>query len=142
VKSSDLKTMVSLPVCRGVRRAALAAGTFTALVTGGLPFIGFDTGLIMGRPSPLPPVLAFIFHLALAIAYGSVLCVLLARSRNGWTLFAASSITTLLYLGNFALLHGVHAIVPLVEWNAMLAHAVFGFTFTGIFKLAEIGVSE
>lgn len=141
VKTSDLKSLATLPACRGVRRASFAAAVVTALFTGGLPAIG-SHALVMGRTALLPPLLAFAWHLVLALAYGAIFSLTLVRSRNGWTLVAAGFTTLLLYTANFVLVRDLGGTLQMAELDAFLAHLIFGFAFTAFFKLAEIGVPD
>jgi hypothetical protein len=139
VNSSDLKSLVVLPTCQGVRRASLAAGAVTALFTGGVPLIGLHS-IVMGRAVLLPAAFAFVLHLAVSLVYGAVFSVALARSRNGWTLLASMCVTLLLYFANSSFSYEVR--LPLAEFDALVAHLIFGFTFTALFKLGEIGVRD
>lgn len=142
VKLNDLRPFAVLPLCCAVRRTSLAAGGLTALLTGGLPFIGLKLGLIMGRGVLLPSPLAFLLHLLVGIVYGSLLCLAISRSRDGWTLVAALAATAALYTGNVAVTFALQIPRILPEPNAILAHLIFGATFTVFFKLAEIGVTD
>jgi len=139
VNSSELKSLVVLPTCQQVRRASLAAGVVTALFTGGLPFIGLHS-IVMGRAVLLPATFAFVLHLAVSLVYGAVFSVALARSRNGWTLLAAMSVTLLLFSANSSISYEVR--LALAEFDALVAHMIFGFSFTALFKLGEIGVRD
>lgn len=139
MNSSELKSIAALPACRGVRRVSLATGLITALFTGGLPLIGAHP-LVMGRFVMVPAVLALVLHLVLALCYGAVFALALVRSRNGWTFLVAVCTTLLLYGANFILFRGVGPASLPMEIDALLAHVIFGFAFTALFKLAEIGV--
>ena len=142
VNFTDLKPLAVLPVCCAVRRTSLAAGMVAALFTGGLPLVGFETGLVMGRASLLPPILAFLVHLAVSLFYGVFFCLAISRSRNGWTLLAAAAVTLALYAANFTASEAWHLGRLWPETHALLAHFIFGAAFTFFFKLAEIGVPE
>ena len=139
---TDLKPLAVLPVCCAVRRTSLAAGLVAALFTGGLPFVGFETGLVMGRAFPIPTILAFLVHLAIAILYGVFFCLAISRSRNRWTLLAAATVTLALYAANFTVSETWHLSRVRPETHALLAHFIFGAAFTFFFKLAEIGAPE
>jgi hypothetical protein len=142
MNSSALKTVATVPFSRKVRHASLAAGIAAALFTGGLPIVGFDAGLVMGRPSPFPTFIGFPLHLFAAIVYGAIFSLAIVRSRNGWTLFAASLATLALYVGNLALTRTWNLFHLSSEADALIAHLVFGATFTLLFKFAEIGAPE
>jgi len=135
-----LKSVALLPVCAPVRRTALLAGCVSALFSGGLPFIGFEPGLIMGRVAHLPSFVAFLLHLALAVIYGGLFSLVLFRSRNWWTLVAAGVMSVGLYAASSALLQGEAPTLTRVEMDALLAHFIFGAAFTTAFKLAEIEI--
>lgn len=139
---TELKPLAVLPVCSAVRRTSLAAGTVAALLTGGLPFVGLEPGLIMGRASLLPSPLAFLLHLAVAVIYGALLCLAILRSRNSWTMIAATGATLALYGCNLAASRGWQLPQLLPEADALVAHLIFGAAFTAFFKLAEIGAPE
>ena len=142
MNASDFKFFAGLPVSRGVRRTSLAAGVVSALLTGGLPFVGLETGVVMGRITLLPPLLAFGFHLVLALLYGAVFSLAVALSRDSWTLMAGGAATFTLYAANFlvAQFWGLPRSLP--EVNAVIAHVIFGVAFTVFFKLAEIGAGD
>ena len=140
--SSDRKPLAVLPLSCAVRRTSFAAGAVTALLTGGLPFVGFEPGVVMGRAALLPSPLAFMLHLSVAVIYGAFFCLVISRSRNAWTLLAATCATLALYFGNVAVLHAWNLPSLSSETEALLAHFVFGAVFTSFFKLAEIGVPE
>lgn len=142
VKFSDLRRLAALPVSCAVRRTSLAAGTAAALFTGGLPFVGFEPGMVMGRATLLPSSLAFILHLIVAMIYGALFCLAISRSRDRWTFLMGFGATLALYAANIAVTNAWQ--VPRVppESDALVAHIVFGATFTIIFKLAEIGAPE
>lgn len=135
----ELKPLAGLPVCCAVRRTSLAGGVVAALLTGGLPFIGCESGLIMGRATLLPSPLAFVLHLLLALLYGAVFCLAISRSRDGWTILAAAGATLSLYAGNLVATQSWHLPRLLSESDALFARLVFGAAFTVFFKLAEIG---
>jgi hypothetical protein len=142
VKMADLKTLTVLPLCCAVRRTSLAAGAVTALLTGGLPFVGFEPGLVMGRAARLPSPMAFLLHLVVAMLYGPLLCLAISRSRDGWTLLAALATTSALYASNVAATFALQIPRVLPELHAIFAHLVFGAVFTVLFKLAEIGATD
>ncbi len=125
-----------------MRRAALAAGAVAAVFSGGLPFVGHDIGIVMGRVAHLPPLIAFAAHLALAVLYGSLFSLVLCRSRDWWTFLGAAVMTLGLYAANVALWDRPHSALRGEELDALLAHLIFSAAFTVFFKLAEIGTTE
>jgi hypothetical protein len=135
-----LKSVALLPVCAPVRRTALLAGCVSALFSGGLPFIGFEPGLIMGRVAHLPSLVAFLLHLGLAVIYGGIFSLVLFRSRDWWTLVAAGVVSLGLYAASTALLQDGTPALTRIEMDALLAHFIFGAAFTTAFKLAEIEI--
>jgi hypothetical protein len=139
---ASLKSIASLPVCAPVRRTALAAGTVAAVFSGGLPFVGHDIGIVMGRVAQLPAVIAFAAHLALAVLYGSLFSLVLCRSRDWWTLLSACAMTLTLYAANVVWWELPRGALAAEEVDALLAHLIFGVAFTVFFKLAEIGTTE
>lgn len=139
---TSFKSYALLSVCASVRRAALAAGALVAVFSGGVPFVGHDVGIVMGRVAHLPPVIAFGAHLALTVLYGSFFSLVLCRSRDWWTLLGAGAMTLGLYAANLGLWDLPGGTLLREEMDALLAHVIFGAVFTAFFKLAEIGTSE
>ncbi len=98
--------------------------------------------MVMGRVAPLPSLLAFAVHLAVAIVYGTFFSLAIVRSRAAWTAFSAAAATLAIYGVNIAAMHTWSIPRPASEMDAFAAHLIFGAAFTLLFKLAEIGAVE
>ncbi len=139
---THFKSFALLPVRAPVRRTALAAGMVAAIFSGGLPGVGPDIGIIMGRSVHLPVFAGFVLHLGLAVVYGSLFSLVLFRSRDWWTILGALVTALVLYGANVALFEWPAHAFSEGEMEPLLAHLVFGAAFTVFFKLAEIGAEN
>lgn len=142
VTASHFISIARFPFSTGVRRVALFAGAVCALFTGGLPFLGTATGLVMGRAVLLPSTIAFLLHLGVALLYGALFSLTLWRSRDWGTAVGAAMMSVALYLLNVTVFADLEAIVLDVEAHVLAAHALFGVVFTFSFKLAELGEAD
>lgn len=137
MKIAATANLLLLPFTPRVRRAALVAGIASAVLTGGLPFVGYGPAFAMGRVVPLVSPLAFILHLLLAIVYGGILSLAIGRSRGWWTFVAALATTLLLDCANLWLMRAWEFPLIAVGGRSLAAHLLFGFVFTLSFKFHE-----
>lgn len=118
---------------------SMLAGTASALWTGGLPFVEWGGGRVMGHPTLLIGPVAFGLHLGLALLYGGIFALAIARTRGWGTLAGVASLVVLLGGLNLWMLTGVTQLSVARLGDILGAHLVFGLTFALWFKLGEGG---
>jgi len=128
---------VSAPVDHRMRYSALFGAILCAVLSEVLSFAGREVGVVMGRATMLLGPVAFTMHVAVALAYGAVLAVVIDQTR-GWLVWARGlGVTTLLYAANAWASASLFAPRLSAEPEAVFAHGLFAFAFICLYKMGE-----
>jgi hypothetical protein len=142
-------------VCAGIAAAIGATAVQVVLwaaLTDALPAIlfrdsRFAAAIVLGREALSPPatfdgriiLIATLVHFALAVTYGLILALLIARLRTASSLVAGCAFGLCLYVVN---MYGFTTFFPWFassrDWITATAHAAFGLIAAGVYHAAAL----
>jgi hypothetical protein len=124
---------------RGIVAAALSAGFFTYLMSGGSPWSTAGTmNAIMGRDVQLGFFTIALAHFTVALIYSAVIAAAIYRLRVLSGICVGIAVSLGLYAVNYVLFRGTNSTMPSPEFRALLVHIVFGLLASGVYKGASV----
>jgi len=120
--------------------AGLVAGIILLIVPSGSPWasLTFFTPVVMGRKVPpgmmLPLPVLWVIHLAVSVAYGLLISVLVSKFRAHKAILAGGLVGFVLYILNWCVVWAVWLAWKVFEIPVVFTHVVFGLIAAGAYR--------